>query len=57
MQNSQLCHESSGQREGQRGHSRGGSMIGWTQGLNGNERDEKEGGGDERHICPLLFRA
>lgn len=31
-------------------------MIKWTQELNGNERDDREGGGDERHICPLLFR-
>lgn len=38
-----------------KGHSEGGSMIEWTQGLNGNEIDEREGEGMS-HICPLLFR-
>lgn len=37
-------HEAQREKEG---HSQGGSMIKWTQGLNGNERDEREGGGDE----------
>lgn len=44
-------------QRGKKRHSQRGSMVKWTQGLNGNEQDEGGvGGRDERHICPLLFR-